>query len=493
MKKTPFKLHKIAIDSIIVLIFKIIAAPIAYMIPLLMVRLYGTEEMGTYSIATYIIFILAVFSRLGLDLGLMRFVAAFSVDGKIGGLRRLFWPTIILVTIISCLLAVLVYLSRYWVSIKFNAPYFIEIGGYIALSLPIYVITLILAEILRALGRVRWVVFQHNILTPLSLLIIIFSLAFWDNNPFSPIASLGIAFFVSNLLGILFLSLKLLIDINYNEVDQKRGSVKELLRYSWPLYLSSIITLSFVYFDGLILGWFTSPQKVAYYEAALKTSTLLTFPLLAINAVVPPLFAKFYQQGNLNRLETVATTTARWMYFAALPICLGSIFTASQLLGYFGKGFVESQYALQVLVLAQFISVSCGSVGVLLMMTGLQWYFTAIQVITGIFGFPLMALGASYWGITGLASAKGFCIIAMNILAAATVWRRLKIKAFALKIAWANYGAVFGTILFFVSNLYLGYFWCLNIFLAGYLIIVAKPLYQEISKLWHHEQYDVVM
>jgi O-antigen/teichoic acid export membrane protein len=334
-------------------------------------------------------------------------------------------------------------------------------------------------ETVRALGGVRWVVIQQNLLIPLSFLLFLIILAYWRPSLISPIGSMGLAYFLSALLGLAFLIIWPGITFRFGENLAGWNPLKDLFIYSWPIFLSSILLLALNGLDSLILGLFTRPEEVAFYNIAMRTAPLVAFPLLAVNAVVPPLFAQFHQRGDIRGLEMVARSTARWMYFAALPLAILTILLAPELLNLFGPDFAQARFALSILALAQLVNVAAGSVGLILQMTGNQWGLILVELITCLAVAPLMAGGAAFFGLNGLVVASALGLAGLNVLMAWAVWRRLEIKAFARKVGQANLAGLVGVGLFYLVLQYLGTIGGVIFFILGYVAMTAKTIRQE--------------
>jgi hypothetical protein len=161
--------------------------------------------------------------------------------------------------------------------------------------------------------------------------------------------TIGLAYLLSVSLGLIFLMTWLGKNFRVKENCPGKPLLKDLFIYSWPLFLSSILWLALSGLDSLILGLFTRPQEVAYYNIAMRTAPLVALPLVAVNAVVPPLFAQFHHRRDLQGLEMMARSTARWIYFAALPLAITTILLAPTLLGFFGTDFTQARFALSIL------------------------------------------------------------------------------------------------------------------------------------------------
>jgi O-antigen/teichoic acid export membrane protein len=296
-------------------------------------------------------------------------------------------------------------------------------------------------------------------------------------------ASLGQAYLVSGALGLGFFAVLLMSYLNRQQGNTRQTRLGDLVRYSWPLYLSSLLMLAFNSLDNLILGFFTGPEKVAYYEAASRTALLVGLPLMAVNAVIPPLFAHMHQKERLQELEGLAQTSTRWMYYVALPLAVFMAALAPDILGLFGAAFGEGHWALQILLIAQLFSVACGSVGFLLAMSGNQYTLTATLAVGGAIGLPLMAVGAAVFGLNGLALAKGVWLVGTNILMSLAVYRRLGLKIFASGVGWANASVAVGFCLFWLIRPHLGPWTAAGAGALVYLALITKTLYQEFTDI----------
>jgi O-antigen/teichoic acid export membrane protein len=80
MEESHGILKKIGADSSLSFGFKILALPLRYLTNLLIARLYGAEQMGTYFIAVNLVTVLSVFCSIGLPTGFLRFAAVLKAQ-----------------------------------------------------------------------------------------------------------------------------------------------------------------------------------------------------------------------------------------------------------------------------------------------------------------------------------------------------------------------------------------------------------------------------
>lgn len=484
--------QRLATDSTLALGIKLVSLPLGYLTSLAMARFWGAQALGTYALAVYLVATLSVVCRLGMDTGMLRFGAGLKAAGQARSLSGLFWLGLVLVLGLAGLVAVGLYAARGWLAQVFQAPALPGVLALVSLALPIIVAVAFCGETLRSLGGVRWVVTQQDFLTPFSLLLLVAVLAWLGQNSSRSPAVLGLAYLVSGTLGLGFLAIFLRSRLKgpLDWVPGARLRLRELLRYSWPLYLGVLLMLGFGTVDSLVLGLFTNPKAVAYYEAAGKSALLVSLPLMAVNAVVPPLFAELHHQGRLLELGALARASTRWMYYAALPLALLLVVLTPEILWLFGAGFGAARWALQVLVLAQLVNVACGSVGFLLAMTGHQATMTrALALGTGL-GLPLMVAGAAFFGLNGVALAKGLWLVMVNLFLSLGVWRHLGFKVYVTGIGWAHAGAILGFALFWLTRPYLGPWAAAGLGGLAYLVLTTRTLYQEFAEMRFQTRWE---
>lgn len=472
---------RIAADSLVALVAKVLSVACVYLTHVALARFYGPELFGTFFIAFNLVLTLSFLTRLGMDNGLLRFAAVLKSERQVGGLPRLLWPAVGTALLLSGLAGLGVYVSRAWLAGYFNAPQLPLLLFFFVLAMPLHSLNFLFQETIRGLGMVRWAIIGQYLVIPGSLLVLLVGGSYLVQGTVSQGQALGLAFLLSCLLGLIFLGGRALWATRRQAGGDSGTRFQELWRYSWPLCLNAVLGLALTTWDVLILGLFTSPAEVAFYGAAAKTAVLITFPLLAINGVVPPLFGQFYQRHDLASLEQVAQTTARWMYYITLPLTLLVILLAPQILAIFGPQFAAARLALSILAVAQLVNVAAGSVAFVLIMTAHQHTLLRLQLLVAGGTVPMMLGGAAFWGMNGLAVATALGVAGLNILMAWAVWRHLHIKTFVAGGGWVTASGLLATLFFLAANLLVGLVPATMIFLGSYLLLISKALFQEVK------------
>lgn len=475
-------LRTLAADSLLVLAVKILSLPLGYYSLILLARLYGAEVLGTYTLGVYLLSTLAVICRLGLDTGILRFFAASGPEADRGRLLALLLPALGLVGGLGAVAGGALWLAGPWLAGRFQAPLLLSLLPWVALLLPLTAAMGVGAEALRALKGARWVVLSQDGVLPLLFLLLICVLAGEPGG--RTVSVLGLALCLSHLSAGSLIVAGLLGGLRPRPAGlDLSGPLRELCRYSTPLFLSALVWLAFGSLDSLLLGWFQPPAQVACFEAANKTALLVSLPLIAINGVLPPLFSRLHEQGERRQLESLGRAASRWTYYLALPLTLGCLLLAPRLLGWFGAGFEAGALALRLLALAQLVNVACGSVGFLLAMTGHQVVLTRILTLAALAGLPLMGAGAALGGLLGLAAAKAAWLVGVNLGMTWAVHRRLGLTIFARDVFPAHLGGAVaaGILALFLDPL--GPVAASILFGCVYLGFTLRPVLQEMMLL----------
>lgn len=492
MNATVFTRQRLAADCTLALGIKVVSLPLGFLTAMVMARFWGAQSPGIYTLAVHLVTTLSQICRLGLDTGMVRFGAGLQAAGQGGDIACLFRRGFRLVLFLGVGAAVGLFLAKGWLVQAFHAQALPDFLTPMSLAVPLSVAAAFCGETLRSLGGARWVVTQQDFLTPVSLLVLVGFLAWYGQGVSIFLSALCLAYLMSGLLGLGFLTVILVSYLNKQPPSNNSPRLRELFRYSWPLYLGVLLMLAFNAVDILVLGFFAGPENAPYYEAAGRTSLLVGLPLMAVNAVIPPIFARMHQQGRFKDLESLAQASTRWMYYVSLPLAVFLAALAPDTLALFGLGFGEARWALQILVVAHLVNVACGSVSFLLAMTGCQCTLTTTLALCCGLGFPLMVIGTAILGIDGLALAKGFWLVAVNIYLSLGVWRCLGLKVFASGVGWAHASAAAGFALFWLVRPSLGPWGAGGVGAFVYKALMTRVLYQEFTEILFQARWEAL-
>lgn len=177
---------------------------------------------------------------------------------------------------------------------------------------------------------------------------------------------------------------------------------KRWLLFSLPLMVSDMLGLVKINLDLLLLELYRSPAEVGIYFAASRISAMILFVHFSINAVVMPIFSRFYAKGEHGMMKktllySIVAMVVPSVFGVGILVVLGQL-----LLGLFGPHFDAAFGAMIVLSIAftikacsgasQSFLVICDRQNLSLMLSGIT---CVIGVGVGIFLIPPLGIMGS--------------------------------------------------------------------------------------------------
>ncbi len=200
-------------------------------------------------------------------------------------------------------------------------------------------------------------------------------------------------------------------------------------RVALALLLTTAFTTMLRQTDILVVGSLLGADDTAFYSAAARTASLVSFVLVATNGMAAPLLAGLHAAGDHAALQRLATTVARWTFWPSLALAVGLALLAEPVLRLFGNEFAEARWALVLLVAAQLVNAATGSVGYLLTLTGHQNDAARVYGTVALANLALVPLGTLTLGIEGAAVATALSTVAWNLWLHRLVLRRTGVEA----------------------------------------------------------------
>lgn len=185
----------------------------------------------------------------------------------------------------------------------------------------------------------------------------------------------------------------------------------------------------------LILGLFEPFYQVGIYRVAVQVAALASFGLQAVNMVVAPRFADLYAQGSMDRMQRLATGSARVALTISLLLAALILLAGRPFFGLvFGSEFAASFSPLLILLVGQIVNSAAGSVGYLLNMSGHERDTVRGMAVAAGANIALNLALIPLLGIQGAALATATSLIVWNTLLWLSVRRRLGISSLAISL-----------------------------------------------------------
>lgn len=348
------------------LILRLLGAGFAFVFNVMIGRLLGAEGAGLYFLALAVCTIGAVIARLGLDNALLRFVATHSAEqdwGKVKGVFRL--------GLMQVLAAGLALVLACWVAAPalaqhvFDKP---ELTGplrWMSLAILSFALMLVIGESLKGLRRLVPAMLVSGALYPIFALALLWPLAAAMGPSGASLAYVGgtglaaaIGFWVWQRA--------------MQGHDAQPGFDRTMLwnssRNLWAMALVERAVMPWL--PLLLLGSLGTAAESGILGAAARFAMLVGLLLSAVNSVLAPKFAQLHVKGETAALARLVQMFTLLLTLALLPLYLGVLGFAPQIMGLFGPDFTRGGMILVILATGQMSNVVCGPVSYLLLMSG---------------------------------------------------------------------------------------------------------------------------
>lgn len=172
--------------------------------------------------------------------------------------------------------------------------------------------------------------------------------------------------------------------------------------------------------DLVMLGYMQDTEAVAVYRSSASISKVVTFGLQALSVVILPLFARSFQENDIESVRYFAYRVTRWSMLYSVTACiLIWSFGEQVIILLFGEAYSGGHSALFILALAQFVNAFFGPVGALLIMSGLERFALFGMLLGLVFNVVLNWLLIPRYGVDGAALA----FLASTFVWNCSLWR----------------------------------------------------------------------
>lgn len=406
---------------------KLLSILSAFFLNIALTRYLSPDQVGYFFLSQAIIVIFAVVARQGFDNALVRFIAGYNVSGEaplVAGIYRYALMRIIPALII---LTFLLWLASGFISVwVFDKPLLscaLAVGSLAVLPISIAQLHGFCLQGKKSI--VFALLFQSALLTLLASLII------WYAEPkdaFQAMAGYSFSAVIVLLFSIIVWFRHGLTSLPVFPCEEKKLVTKSIN----SLFIISLLSQAALWSAPLIIGAFGSASDVALFSIALKSATVVSFILIAVNSIAAPKFAEAYKKYKLCEVRVIFRNSTQIMILAALPLIIFMLIYAEWLMGLFGKEYVEGADVLRILAIGQFINVITGPVGFLLQMTGHEktlrnnFFISSLIMIVGCF------IVVPLYGVFGGAIVVALSMTSQNLLCFFQVKKKLGFSPISL-------------------------------------------------------------
>ncbi len=404
---------------------------LTYCSQLVIARIVGVDTYGVYAYVFAWMVVLAYFSTLGFDVGLLRFVPAYEAERA--------WPLLQGVIQYAQRRAAFVGLSfvfigicvvKAWTSSPELRSTFL--AGFALV--PILALVRIRCSAVRAFGGVVSALVPDRVLRDGTLIALLavasLGLGWTLNAPFVMVATL-----ISSALGLVCTGLAMrrrrpraIDDIlpAYDAALWRRAAI--------PLVILGATEALMNRTGVILLGWIADTKNAGIYSLAFNIALVVTLPRIAVNTLFAPVISDLYTRSDKETMQVLITRAASWTFCAGICIAAALFILAEPLLAWFGAGYEAGVPALRILLISQVMAASAGSQLYVMTMTGHERGAAVLLVCCAMVNAGASAVLVGMFGLTGAAIGTAVSLVIWNVVMALFLWRRLNLLPGVLAI-----------------------------------------------------------
>ncbi len=363
----------------------------------------GATEYGAFTFALSWASLLALPAGLGLPIASVRFIPEYAAKGAWSQVRGLIGRSTLIAAVVSGLIAVVaivvVLLLGDRVPSVYRPPLLIAFAG-----LPVFTMMAMGAQVGRAFGWVIAAFSPVQVWYPLILLAIAGTFVLGGSVLTARALMIAAVIVMIACVAAQAVLYAVRLRSRLRNVPPQHDQ-RAWLRVAAPLLLIDSFIALINYSDILMVGLFLGPSAVAYYYAATRTATLVTFFHASTAALSGPKIAELYSQGRIDDVKELFRGIAPWIALPSIAVTIVLIAGGTFLLPLFGAGFEAGLSALIVLAIGNLALSLNGPAGTLLNMTGHHDVTAKVYAVAAAANIALNALFIPRFGLTGAALA----------------------------------------------------------------------------------------
>ena len=339
-----------------------------YLYTALLARWVGVEFLGVYSLANAIMIIGEVVAKMGLETGVMRFVSRLESNTHKYQMQEIIQSSLKMTIVFSITITILLSAFAWVLTSIFRGTLLLYYTIIVfAFTIPFNSITMVAAFATQGYKLLKYKVFTTQFLNP-TVLLVSMVIFYWfiseESAIILPMSVTGVLGSITMLLILKKVSGVKLMGVLSSPFDG------QLLAYSIPLMLVTILQTFMHWMDIIMLGYFTDASVVGLYHPAARTAGLLQALLISFISIYAPMISQLHGNGDFREMSRLYKLVSRWLLTFSIPVSLIFIFYPAKVMLLFGPDYMESASVLVILTIATFLQTILGAAGPILSMSG---------------------------------------------------------------------------------------------------------------------------
>lgn len=286
---------------------------------ILIARLLGADAYGQYSLVIVIPQLLFLFTDLGLNQGITKFVSDFQTKGDFGRVASIVRHGMLIRVLMGIVISVFAFVfSDFLASVVLQRS---ELGFLVQLSAITILFQVLFATSISAfvgMDKTEYNALTLNIqslaktLIQIVLILTGFAVA-------GAVVGHVVSYLIAGVIGVVFVVYLLRKNKRPSANFSFGDNTKVLLRYGSPLYLSTVLVGVVPLFQNIVLAFFASDSAIGNFKAATNFALLMTVLSIPIQTVMLPAFSKL-KNGASKSISNFFMLANKYTALIVIPV-----------------------------------------------------------------------------------------------------------------------------------------------------------------------------
>jgi len=404
----------------------VLAAIIAYLTKLVLVRNLSVEDYGLFFAVLTFVLIFSVFRSLGLNQGLARFIADYNIKKKYREIKSLIAGAFVIQLIVALIMVAFLWIFSDFLALNyFKDARASSLLKLLSLYLPLSIVYINFTSIFQGFKKSKLFSLGQSTVNFFVLIGSVFGL--WLGlEVFAPVIG-----YLGTYVVFFFIFIMLILKtFGYFKYKHKNFVLenKKLIIFSLPLMITSFGALFITYFDTLLLTYFDTLTVVGIYNIIYPTALLLTMIGSALGVILLPIITELWEQKNKIHIASALQIINKYILIICLPIIITLMIFSDDLVRiFFGQEYLSGVVAFNILLIGALFNVFMGIYNQIQIALKQQNKIMKIYLLGSILNIALNIILIPKYSLNGAAIASTMSLLMMMILSIIYTSKKIRI------------------------------------------------------------------
>jgi stage V sporulation protein B len=281
----------------------------------------GEEKYGIYAAALMPLTLLTLFRDFGINSAIVKYVAQYRSENKTSQIRHILASGMLFKLISGVLFSIITFLLADFLSVIYGRPEIKSLIEIASITLLAGSLTQTAQSVFTGFERMEFNSFLWVGYSIIKTLLVVF-LVLLGYGAGGAVLGQTIALVINGVLAALiffFFFYRRSKRTNKNELKLSKSLIF-LLKYGFPLYISTISTGFLTAFLSFIMPIYCSNLLISNYRMAINFSVIITFFTVPITTVLFPAFSKLSSEKGMKTLKIMFQSSIKYTALVTIPV-----------------------------------------------------------------------------------------------------------------------------------------------------------------------------